>query len=79
MKHPFINDLSDKSLDELQETISGLTSKLTFAYRTQNAPLVQQLQMALESYRSEYNTRMDELIAKQNIKTKIDIKNEHQN
>ena len=79
MKHPFINDLSDKSLDELQETISSLTSKLTFAYRTQNAPLVQQLLMAMESYKSEYNKKMDELISKQNIKTKIDIKNEHKN
>ena len=79
MKHPFINDLSDKSLEDLQSTITDLMSKLTFAYRTQNAPLVQQLLMAIESYKSEYNKKMDELIAKQNLKTKIDIKNEHQN
>jgi len=74
MKHPFINDLSDKSLEDLQSTITDLMSKLTFAYRTQNAALVQQLNMAIESYKSEYNKKMDEMMAKQNIKTKIDIK-----
>ncbi len=78
MQHPFINDLSDKSLEELQNTISGLTSKLTFAYRTNNGPLIHQLNMALESYRIEYSKKMDDLIKKQNIKTKIDIKKENE-
>ena len=52
MEHPFINDLSGKSLEEIQETISDLTNKLTFAYRTQNGPLVNQLQMVIESYKN---------------------------
>lgn len=76
MKHPFINDLSDKSLEQLQETMNGLTSKLTFAYRTQNGPLIHQLNMAIESYRTEYNKKMDEIMKKQNNQNKINIQKE---
>lgn len=76
MEHPFIHDLSDKNLEELQNTISDLNSKLTFAYRIQNQPLVHQLQMVIESYRNQYNKKMDELIKKQNIQTTISIKKE---
>lgn len=73
MKHPFINDLSDKTLDELQSTISGLMTKLTFAYRTGNAPLIHQLNMAVESYREAYAKKMDDMMGKQKINTKISI------
>lgn len=73
MQHPFISDLSNKSLEDLQTAITGLMGKLNFAYRMQNGPLIQQLHMALESYRSEYNKKMDELVKKQNINTKINI------
>lgn len=73
MQHPFINNLSDKSLEDLQETIGHLTGKLTFAYRTGNGPLIHQLHMALESYKIEYSKKMDDLIKKQNIQTKINI------
>lgn len=76
MKHPFINDLSDKSLEQLQETMNGLTSKLTFAYRTQNGPLIHQLNMAMESYRTEFNKKMDEVLKKQNNQNKINIQKE---
>lgn len=71
MEHPFINNLQDKSLEDLQTTISNLTSKLTFAYRTGNGPLINQLQMAIESYKSAYSKKMDELIQKQNIQINI--------
>ena len=76
MQHPFINDLSDKSLEELQTTITGLMSKLTFAYKTGNRPLINQLQMVLESYQVEHGKKLDEIMQKQQIKTKIDIRNE---
>jgi ribosomal protein L29 len=49
MHHPFISDLSDKSIEDLQEAISELTGKLTFAHRTQNQPLVNQLDMVMNS------------------------------
>lgn len=73
MEHPFISNLSDKSLEELQEKISDLTKKITFAYRTGNQVLINQLLMALESYKTAYNKKMDELMKKQNIQTKVNI------
>jgi hypothetical protein len=73
MRHPFISDLSNKSLEELQTTISSLNTKLTFAYRTGNASLIHQLHMAIDTYRSEYSKKMDELMSKQKIKTKVNI------
>ena len=73
MEHPFINNLSDKTLEELQTAISGLTSKLNFAYRTGNGPLINQINMALESYRNAYNKKMDDLVKKQNIQAQIKI------
>ena len=78
MQHPFINNLSDKSMEELSNTISDLTKKLTFAYRMQNGEMVNQLQMVLESYRTEYNKQMDEMFKKQNIKTNVSVEKEGQ-
>lgn len=78
MKHPFINDLSDKTLDELQNVISGLMNKLTFAYRTGNGPLIHQLQMALENYKEAYSQKMDDMMNKQKINTKISIEKNSQ-
>lgn len=74
MEHPFIQDTSSKNLEELQNILSDLNNKLSFAYRMQNQPLVHQLQMVIESYRNQYNKKMDELIKKQNIQSAINIK-----
>jgi len=76
MEHPFINNLEDKSIEDLQNTISDLTKKLTFAHRTGNGPLINQIGMAIDSYRSAYNKKMDELIKKQNINAQINITKE---
>lgn len=73
MQHPFINDLSGKSMEDLSNTISDLTKKLTFAHRMQNGQMIHQLQMVLESYRNEYNKQMDEMFKKQNIKTNVSV------
>jgi ribosomal protein L29 len=73
MEHPFINNLQDLSLEELQEKISELTKKLNFAYRMQNSPMIHQINMALESYRSEYSKKMDNLIKKQNVNSQIKV------
>jgi hypothetical protein len=73
VEHPFISNLKDKSVDELQKTISELTGKLSFAYRILNQPLIHQLRMAIESYKVEYNRQMDEMIKKQEIHNKIQI------
>jgi hypothetical protein len=78
MEHPFLSSqsLKDRSLEELQTKINDLTTKLTFAYRTRNAPLIGQIQMVMESYRNEYNRKMGELMNKQNIQNKININKE---
>jgi len=73
MEHPFIHGLDQLSLDELQEKISSLTSKLTFSSRMHNHAMSGQLLMVLESYQNEYNRRMEELYKKQNIQNNIQI------
>jgi hypothetical protein len=83
MEHPFIDqtELKKKSLEELQETVAGLMTKLTFAYRTGNGALIQQLQMAIDTYRTQLSKKMDDLFDKQKISNKINISsdNEHKN
>ena len=52
-------------------------TKLSFAQRTGNRPLINQLLMVLESYKTEHSKKLDEIMQKQQIKTKIDIRNEN--
>jgi hypothetical protein len=73
MQHPFIHDLSDKTLEELQTAISDLNKKLNFAYSMQNGTMINQLKMMLESYNTENSKRMDALYKKQNIQDQINI------
>ena len=80
MEHPFINkaDLKELSVEQLQEKMSSITTKLTFAYRTGNGPLIHQLQMVSETYRNQLTAKMDDLFEKQNIKHKINIESDKQ-
>lgn len=75
MEHPFLAavDLKELTLEQLQEKISDLNNKLSFAFRTGNGPLIYQIQMVLESYRTAHSNKMDEIMKKQKIDTKIDI------
>jgi hypothetical protein len=79
MEHPFVkqSDLKELSLEQLQEKMATLTQNLTFAYRTGNGALIHQVQMMLESYKTQYKVRMDELFEKQNIKNKINIETDN--
>jgi len=78
MEHPFLSskDLEDKSIEEIQDSMSNLMNKLTFAYRTQNGPLIHQLQMVLESHRTQYFKKMDEVFAKQKLNNQINIQSD---
>jgi hypothetical protein len=78
MEHPFLSasSLADKSLDELQEAIASLTIKLNFAHRMGNQNMVNQLYMVMESYRSQYNMKMDAIMKKQFDSTRISITKE---
>ena len=78
MEHPFVNqkDLKELSLEQLQEKMEALSKNLTFAYRTGNTAIIHQVQMLLESYRTQQKVRMDELFEKQNIRNKISIESD---
>jgi hypothetical protein len=79
MQHPFINNLSDKSLEDLQTSITDLMKKLNFAYSMQNGPMIHQISMVLESYKAEHNKKMDEIMKKQNIQTTVSVEKESKN
>ena len=76
MQHPFINNLSDKSLEDLQTSITDLMKKLNFAYGMQNGPMIHQISMVLESYKAEHNKKMDAIMKKQNIQTTVSVEKE---
>lgn len=78
MEHPFLDKkaLSEKSLEEIQTAMTGLMNKLTFAHRTGNRPLINQLQMVIESYRTEASKKLDEVMKKQNIQNQVSIQKE---
>lgn len=73
MEHPFTEDLSSKTTDELQEAITSLNNKLAYAYRIGNNAIIHQIMMLLESYRTQYYKKMDELFSKQNISNQIRV------
>jgi hypothetical protein len=78
MEHPFVkqSDLKELTLEQLQEKMEALSKNLTFAYRTGNTAIIHQVQMLLESYRTQQKVRMDELFEKQNIRNKISIESD---
>jgi hypothetical protein len=78
VEHPFLSskDLEDKSIEEIQDAMSSIMNKLTFAYRTQNGPLIHQLQMVLESHRTQYFKKMDDVFDKQKLNKQINIQSD---
>ena len=78
MDHPFLDRkaLSEKTLEEIQTALTGLMNKLTFAHRTGNRPLINQLEMVVESYRNEASKKLDEVMKKQNLQNQVSIQKE---
>ena len=64
MEHPLIHDISSLTVDELTNRISDLHKKLAFAHRTGNGQLCNQIRMAIDSYTSEQNKKLDEQFKK---------------
>lgn len=58
MEHPLISNLDGLSADELNNKISELNKKLGIAYRTGNSHLCNQLRMAIESYQTKYQEKL---------------------
>jgi hypothetical protein len=77
MQHPFISDLANETTEQLSEKISTLNNRLSWAFRMGKHDMVRQMQMVLESYRTEYQKRMEEQWNKktggQSLDKKIDI------
>jgi hypothetical protein len=73
MEHPFLHNLDEKSLEELQTGISDLTKKLNFAYRMNNGPMINQINMAITSFRTAYDKKMNDLINKQKVNMQIKV------
>lgn len=78
MEHPFLDrkKLSEKTLEEIQSSITDLMNKLNFAHRTGNRPLINQLTMVIESYRREASEKLDQVMKKQNLQGQISIQKE---
>jgi len=78
MEHPFLDRkaLSEKTLEEIQTILTGLMNKLTFAHRTGIRPLINQLEMVVESYRNEASKKLDEVMKKQNLQNQVSIQKE---
>jgi len=77
MEHPFlnVNEISSLKLDEIQQKISELTHKLSIAHNVGNTYLAHQVCMALETYNNAMQTKLTEMMPKDDsrIKGKIDI------
>lgn len=80
MEHPFLNKktLSEKTLEEIQSSLTDLMNKLSFAHRTGNRPLINQLHMVIETYRNEASKKLDDVMKKQNLQNQVSIQKEDQ-
>jgi len=58
MEHPLIGNLDELSTDQLTAQIGDLSRKLSIASRTGNVHLCNQIRMALESYQSKYQEKI---------------------
>jgi hypothetical protein len=58
MEHPLIGSLDELSTDKLSETINDLGKKLSMAARTGNGHLCHQIRMAMESYQTKYQEKL---------------------
>jgi len=66
MEHPLIGSIDQLTIDELSDKINDLTKKLNIAYNTGNGQLINQLQMAIETFKNKYQEKLSESYRKQN-------------
>nr|NDG05722.1 hypothetical protein [Oxalobacteraceae bacterium] len=72
MEHPLIGDAKALSDQELADRISDLMKKISIARRTGNGMLVNQVQMALQTYQNEHRGRCEEQYRKAMSQTDFD-------
>ena len=75
MEHPLIGNIDHLTEDELSEKINELNRKLNMAVRSGNGHMCNQLRMAIESFQSKYQQKIQEARNKRgsNFDDKIDI------
>jgi|TARA_R110000796_G_scaffold68858_1_gene157495 hypothetical protein len=75
MEHPLIGKIDDKTEDELLKTITELNGKITIAMRMGNSSLINQLQMAVTTYRNKLSEKQIKARSgdKDDFEDKIDI------
>ena len=75
MEHPLIGNIDHLTEDELSEKIDELNRKLNMAVRSGNGHMCNQLRMAIESFQSKYQQKLQEARKGQstNFDDKIDI------
>jgi hypothetical protein len=66
MEHPLINDIHNLTIDQLQEKISELNKKLSFAQRSGNTNLAGQIRMAIETFTNRYQQKTKEMYDSKN-------------
>lgn len=76
MEHPLIGNIDHLTEDELSVKINELNRKLNMATRSGNGHMCNQLRMAIESFQSKYQQKLQEARKGQstNFDDKIDIK-----
>ena len=75
MEHPLIGNIDHLTEDQLSEKINELNRKLNMAVRSGNGHMCNQIRMALESYQSKYQQKIDAARkgSGTNFEDKIDI------
>jgi hypothetical protein len=75
MEHPLISNIDHLTVDELTAKISDLNQKLVIASRTGNGHLCNQLRMALESFQSKFQQKVQKQYEEnqENFKQKIKV------
>jgi hypothetical protein len=75
VEHPLIGKIDDQTEDELLKTITELNGKITIAMRMGNSSLINQLQMAVTTYRNKLSEKQRKAKSgdKDDFEDKIDI------
>jgi hypothetical protein len=75
MEHPLIGSLDELTVDELSSKVNELSNKLSIATRSGNGHLCNQIRMALESYRTKYQEKLQETYRRQDEMSSINFDN----
>jgi len=79
MEHPALDVLqikNDLTIEEIQSKVMDLNKRMTFAYRTGNQSLINQLSMVLEVYTRAQRELLDEMFGNKDgpdLNGKIDV------